>query len=119
MRYPPAVNRARLKALLDDYGTVALLTYFVLFVLVFSGASLAISLGFNPKGAGGTAGLLGAAYLATKATQPLRIGATIVLTPLLARALKWWRGRRRSGAPAIERAASDAGTEAQRPAPNP
>ena len=32
----------------------------------------------------GQAGLLAAAYVATKVTQPLRIGATLALTPLIA-----------------------------------
>jgi hypothetical protein len=93
------VTRERLKQLLADYGRVALYTYLGLFVLVFLGFALAISAGFEVESAGGGAGLLGAAYLATKLTQPLRIGATLVLTPIVAGVLEKLR-RRREAPPA-------------------
>ena len=38
------------------------------------------------------AGVLGAAYVATKATQPLRILATLALTPLIARLVRRGKG---------------------------
>jgi hypothetical protein len=37
--------------------------------------------------------VLGAAWLATKLTQPLRIAGTLALTPVIAAVLKKWRGR--------------------------
>ena len=75
----------RFKALLAEYGRVALATYFALFALVFAGFGLAIALGMQVASAQGGAGVLGAAYVATKLTQPLRIAATMALTPLVAR----------------------------------
>jgi len=78
----------RLEALLAEYGKVALLTYFAIFALVFAGFAIAISLGVHVESASGTAGTLGAAYVATKLTQPIRIIATLALTPLLARLVK-------------------------------
>ena len=81
------MTRERLKTLLEEYGKVALGTYFTLFVLVLLGFALAISTGFQPESAPGGMGLLGAAYIATKVTQPIRIGATLLLTPLVARLL--------------------------------
>ena len=89
------MNKERLKGLLSEYGSVALWTYFAIFGLVFVGFAIAIRLGFEAPSVSGQAGLLAAAYVATKVTQPLRIGATIVLTPLLAHLL---RKRRRSPA---------------------
>lgn len=80
-----SVTSERLKALLAEYGRIALWTYFVLFLVVLGGFALAISLGFQIESAKGGVGLLGASYVATKLTQPLRIGATLLLTPLLAR----------------------------------
>jgi len=77
----------RIKALLAEYGRVALATYFGIFALVFAGFGLAIALGMNVASVEGQAGVLGAAYVATKLTQPLRIAATMALTPLVARVI--------------------------------
>ena len=38
-----------------------------------------------------------AAYIATKLTQPIRIGATILVTPIIARLYERLRGRRPAG----------------------
>lgn len=78
--------------MLAQYGRVAVGTYFALFVLVLSGFALAITLGFSVESAPGNLGVLGAAYVATQLTKPLRIGATLVLTPVVARALTKLRG---------------------------
>ena len=78
----------RLKSLFAEYGRVAIATYFALFFLVFAGFVTALVLGTQVEGAAGTATLWGGAYLATKLTQPLRILATVVLTPLIATGLK-------------------------------
>ena len=63
---------------------MALYTYLGLFALVFAGFALAIAAGVQVESAQGGAGVLGMAYLATKVTQPLRIAATLALTPLIA-----------------------------------
>ena len=81
----------RIKALIAEYGRVALATYFGLFGLVFVGFGLAIALGVHVESAEGHAGVLGAAYVATKLTQPLRIAATLALTPLVARVFEKFR----------------------------
>jgi hypothetical protein len=83
------MNRQRLKTLLAEYGRLALYTYLVLFVLVLLGFAGAIHLGVRTESTMGKAGLWGAAWLATKLTQPLRILATMALTPLVAQVLKW------------------------------
>jgi hypothetical protein len=82
------VKLEKLKALLAEYGRVAIWTYFAIFALVLPGFALAITNGFQVESAKGGAGVLGAAWLATKATQPLRIAATLALTPLIARFVK-------------------------------
>lgn len=87
----------RINALLAEYGRVALATYFSLFALVFAGFGLAIALGMHVATTEGGAGVLGAAYIATKLTQPLRIGATIALTPLVARVVGRFRKPRVEG----------------------
>jgi hypothetical protein len=88
---PPLTER--LKALLAEYGAVAIVLYFVIFGLVLAGFATAIAAGFDVEGAGETTGLLAGAWLATKVTQPLRILATLALTPLVARG--WNRLKRR------------------------
>ncbi|HEX7507589.1 MAG TPA: hypothetical protein VF550_12500 [Polyangia bacterium] len=82
------MNRQRLKNLLAEYGRLALYTYLVLFVVVLVGFAGAIHLGVHTESTAGKAGLWGAAWLATKVTQPLRILATVALTPLVAQVLK-------------------------------
>lgn len=86
--YSNAVTREKLKALLAEYGNVALYTYLVIWLLTLAGFAVAISFGVDVKGAAGGAGLLGATWLATKLTQPLRIFGTLALTPVVAAALR-------------------------------
>lgn len=75
----------KLKALLAEYGSLAITIYFIIFGAVLAGFAIAISAGFEVEGTAGTAGTIGAAWLATKLTQPLRIGATLLLTPIVAK----------------------------------
>ena len=80
---PPLKDR--LQALMVEYGKAALWVYLGIFATVYLGFLAAIHFGIQLDGASGTAGTLGAAYLATKLTQPIRIGATLVVTPLVMR----------------------------------
>jgi hypothetical protein len=82
------MNQAKLKALLVEYGSLAIYTYLVLFVLVLAGFALAITTGLKVDSSAGKAGVLGAAWVATKLTQPLRIVASVALTPIVARMFK-------------------------------
>jgi multisubunit Na+/H+ antiporter MnhG subunit len=77
--------KVRLNRLIDQYGRVAVITYFTLFGLVLVGFAVAVHFGVKLEGTSGAAGTLGIAYAATKVTQPLRILATLVLTPVLGR----------------------------------
>jgi hypothetical protein len=72
-----------MKALFDEYGKVAIATYFAIFFLVLGGFALAIQFGVKVESSAGTAGTLAAAWVATKLTQPLRILGTLVLTPVI------------------------------------
>jgi hypothetical protein len=74
----------RLKALFAEYGQLAIVIYLVIFVVVLAGFALAIRFGVQVDGTAGAAGTLGAAWLATKLTQPLRIAAALALTPVVA-----------------------------------
>ncbi len=87
------MNKERLKALLAEYGMVALWTYLVLFGLVLCGFAVAIAAGVKVESAQGHAGVLAGAWVATKLTQPLRILATLALTPIVARIAERLRGR--------------------------
>jgi hypothetical protein len=88
--------REKLKLLIAESGAIVLWVYFGIFFAVLISFALAIQLGANVKGVAGTAGTWGAAYLATKLTQPLRIAATLAITPALAGLLRRVR-RKRAG----------------------
>lgn len=90
---PKSSVRQRLERLFADYGSIAIATYFGIFFMTWGGFASAIALGIDVDGAAVGAGTIGAAWLATKVTQPVRIGATVLLTPLVARA--WHRVRPR------------------------
>lgn len=77
----------RLEALLAKYGKLALIIYFGIFGLVLAGFAIAIRAGVQVETAAGEAGTLAAAWVATKLTQPLRIIATLVLTPIVGKVL--------------------------------
>ena len=86
LRKPPLAQR--LKTLFVEYGQLALVTYLVIFALVLVGFGVAIKMGAGVESAAGWAGTMGGAYAATKLTQPLRILATLVLTPVVARVVR-------------------------------
>lgn len=90
---PKPPLKERLKTLLEEYGPVAVVIYFSIFALVFAGFAIAISIGVPVESAAGTAGTLGAAYVATKLTQPLRILATLLLTPVIGRLVARFKPR--------------------------
>ncbi|HMA94381.1 MAG TPA: hypothetical protein VKP30_16935 [Polyangiaceae bacterium] len=89
--------RQRLNQLMLEYGQVAVWTYFAIFAIVLLVFAGAIKLGFHQTGtAAGTVGVWGAAYIATKLTQPIRIAATLALSPLF---MKLARLRKRPACP--------------------
>jgi Kef-type K+ transport system membrane component KefB len=81
----PEIMRKTLKSVLAEYGPVAVVVYLVIFAAVLLGSWAAIHMGWRPASAAGSVGTFTAAYLFTKVTQPLRIAATLALTPLVAR----------------------------------
>jgi hypothetical protein len=85
------VTREKFKALLEEYGRVAIWTYLVIWLTVLAGFAVAISAGVSVSTSAGGAGVLLSAWLATKLTQPLRIAGTLAATPLVAAVLKKWR----------------------------
>lgn len=80
--------RQRLDALMEEYGYIGIYTYLTLFVLSIVGFSVAIKMGYQPDGAAGQTGIVAIAYVATKGIQPLRILATLALTPLIAKVVR-------------------------------
>ncbi|WNG43295.1 hypothetical protein F0U60_03690 [Archangium minus] len=80
--------KERFKSLMADYGRLAIWVYFTIFFATWAGFALAIHLGFQVEGAGGTTGTIAGGYVAAKVTQPVRIFATLGLTPPLERVLR-------------------------------
>ena len=91
--------RKTLKDVLTEYGTVALVLYLAIFALVLCGTWIAIRAGWSPTSVGGNAGTFAAAYIVTKLTQPVRIAATVVLTPLLVKGWEWMRAAAKRSTP--------------------
>ena len=86
--------RKTVKQLLAEYGAVAVVVYFAIFFAVLGGFWVAIRSGWRPESATGSVGAFAAAYVATKLTQPLRIAATLFLTPVAAKLYERATGRR-------------------------
>jgi hypothetical protein len=85
--------RKTLKNMLVEYGAVAVVVYLVIFFAVLFGFWAAIRFGWKPSGSAANVGVFTAAYLATKLTQPLRIIATLAITPFVARVVDRVAGR--------------------------
>ena len=86
------MTREKLKQTLEVYGRLALWVYLVIWVATLAGFAIAISAGFNVNGGAVGMGVLGAAWVATKLTMPLRIGATLLVTPVVSAVLDKLRG---------------------------
>jgi len=89
--------RKTIKHLLVEYGAVAVAVYLMIFTLVLVGFWAAIRFGWQPTSSAGTVGTWTAAYIATKLTQPLRIAATLAVTPFIAKVYERVIGRHRAG----------------------
>jgi hypothetical protein len=98
--------RKTFKELLAEYGTIAVVVYFTIFFGVWVGAwaaiqrgvdlrALAARVGLSPNGTVANLGAWGAAYIFTKLLQPVRIGVTVLLTPLVVRLYERVRGMAR------------------------
>ena len=96
----PATRRSlkeRMSDLLAEYGKVALWVYLTLSLAAIAGFSIAIGMGVVPSSTTGVLGVIGAGWLAAKATMPLRILATLGLTPIVASLIRRRRVRPDSG----------------------
>jgi hypothetical protein len=80
---------ARLKQLFEDYGLLAVLLHFVIFIVVMAGIAAGIRFfGFHPESTAASAGVWVAAYAIAKATTFVRIPITLAITPLVAGLLR-------------------------------
>lgn len=75
--------KERLTALGNEYGSIALYTYIALWLIANVGFAVAVGVSVGPSTATGVLGVIGAGWVAAKATMPLRILATLGLTPLI------------------------------------
>ena len=78
----------RLAKQFKEYPRIAVYTYFTMSILTIIGFSIAIGIGAQPSSATGTLGVIGAGWVAAKATMPIRILATLGLTPVIAAIVK-------------------------------
>ena len=83
----------RFRNLVVEYGVIAIVVHYIIFGLAIVGFWAAMRTGWAPTSAAGSVGTWTAAYVATKVTQPLRIIATLALTPFIARIYERVTGR--------------------------
>ncbi len=81
---PKKTLKERLVAHFAEYGKLAIYTYLAISLCTIIGFSIAIGIGVSPSDATGVLGVIGAGWLAAKATVPLRILGTLALTPAVA-----------------------------------
>jgi hypothetical protein len=86
--------KERLAANASEYGSIAIYTYLTLSILTIAAFSIAFGVGLAPSSASGVGGVIFAGWVAAKATMPLRILATLALTPLVATLVKRRRARK-------------------------
>jgi hypothetical protein len=89
--------KQRLSAQFNEYGKVAIITYFTISILTIAGFSIAIGLGVEPSSATGVFGVIVAGWALAKATLPIRVLITLGLTPIIAYVVT---RRRRAPSPA-------------------
>ena len=94
--------KERLSAHFNEYGTIAIVTYFSLSILTIIGFSVAIGIGWKPSTATGVLGVIGAGWAAAKLTLPIRILITLGLTPVVAVIVTRLRRRTAGSAPPDE-----------------
>jgi hypothetical protein len=102
----PALKE-RLSAHFNEYGTIAIVTYFSLSILTIIGFSIAIGIGWEPSTATGVLGVIFAGWVAAKATLPIRILITLGLTPVVALVVTRF-GRKVADVPPVDPPASPA-----------
>lgn len=76
--------KERLAASFNEYGRIAIYTYFTLSILTIIGFSIAIGAGVEPSSATGFLGVIFAGWAAAKATLPIRVLITLAITPVVA-----------------------------------
>lgn len=102
-------QKDRLQELFTEFGTVAIVTYFTIFFATWAGFWWALGQGYELEGSAAEMGRIGGSYAATKLTQPVRIGVTLVLTPFVAAIVHKVRGSRPAEPGELERPGGEDG----------
>ena len=81
---------SKMETILAKYGRIGIIVYFSIFFLTLFGFWTLLTVGVDIRtwsffSSLGDVGPIGLAYAATKLTQPIRIGLTVVCTPLIDR----------------------------------
>lgn len=84
--------RGRLETLFEQYGSIAIGTYLVLYAITWTSIYTMLQMGFEFSSAASTTGAVGATCAVNKGIQPFRIAAALGLTPLVAGVLERVRG---------------------------
>lgn len=103
--------KQRLSALFEEYGRIAIITYFTISILTIIGFSVAIWTGVKPSSETGVIGVIIAGWALGKATLPIRVFVTLGLTPVVAFVVRRRRPDASDASDAIEPADAGAPSE--------
>ena len=81
---------SKVQNLFSEYGRIGIIVYFSIFFMTLFGFWMLLTVGVDIRTWSyfsklEAAGAIGFAYIATKITQPIRIGLTLAATPVVAR----------------------------------
>ncbi|MFK7931489.1 MAG: hypothetical protein AB8H79_25140 [Myxococcota bacterium] len=84
-------HKARYQEAVSRYGLPVVITATLLNVINIAILVSLVKFGFNIEGVGGTAGLIGGAWVVSKPFIPIRLALAVFIAPPIVR---WWRRRR-------------------------
>ena len=87
-----ARNKARYEEAVRRYGWPVMLTAILLNVVWIATLVTLVKIGFEIEGVGGTAGLIGGAWLVSKPFIPVRLALAVIIAPPIVIAWRKFRG---------------------------
>ena len=82
-------TKERMEAFIEEYGKLGIIVVATLSLLSLVGVMVALYTGMQPTSATGFFGILAAAWAINRPFMPLRLALALVLTPVLARLLRY------------------------------
>ena len=82
-------TKERMEAFIEEYGKLGIIVVASLSLLSLVGVMVALYTGMQPTSATGFFGILAAAWAINRPFMPVRLALALVLTPFIARVIKY------------------------------